>query len=336
MPLEYEIRDGFLTWVRNPFTGVTSYVVDLRDKSFAFTLGTQGPVTPTAPVLDPATKQQAIAVCPFCPGNEELTCPELMRLPTTALEAGQTGSSWSLRVFNNLFPRIPIEYTGGRNESYILVEDPRHFQDAASRHDDLMYTAALGPEQFVRIVRICAQITQMARENPAVRSVLVRKNQGRESGASQPHVHTQIIGSAELWPSLMTEVRVLKEHPRLFDELANLAFKCDLTFPADAGLAVYLSPIGTFPHSYDIVMPDFFGTLDQLGESQLESFARALHCVLELVGPLPLDYEIHQAQELPLHAHVNARRFPYSNVGGTLQLPRRMLENAALRRQLLR
>ena len=39
MPIECEIRDGSLVWIKNPITGVISYVVDVRGKSFAFTLG---------------------------------------------------------------------------------------------------------------------------------------------------------------------------------------------------------------------------------------------------------------------------------------------------------
>ena len=39
MAIEYEVRDGALVWIKNPITGVISYVVDVRGKSFAFTLG---------------------------------------------------------------------------------------------------------------------------------------------------------------------------------------------------------------------------------------------------------------------------------------------------------
>jgi hypothetical protein len=38
MALEYEIRGDKLLWIKNPVTGVISYVVDLRGKSFAFTM----------------------------------------------------------------------------------------------------------------------------------------------------------------------------------------------------------------------------------------------------------------------------------------------------------
>jgi hypothetical protein len=47
MPIEYELRGGALVWIRNPFTGVISYIVDLRDKSFAFTLGARSLAAPS-------------------------------------------------------------------------------------------------------------------------------------------------------------------------------------------------------------------------------------------------------------------------------------------------
>ena len=83
----------------------------------------------------------------------------------------------------------------------------------------------------------------------------------------------------------------------------------------------YASPIGSFPRSYDVVMPELSGLLNQLDSEGRQAFARAIHRLLRFLGPLPLDYEIHQAEGLPLHAHLNVRRFPYSNVAGTLNLP---------------
>ena len=54
-----------------------------------------------------------------------------------------------------------------------------------------------------------------------------------------------------------------------------------------------------------------------------------------ILGPLPLDYEIHQGEGLPLHAHINARLYPYSNVAGTLNLPSTLLQSAAAIRNAL-
>src|SRR5215472_1186249 len=109
MPIEHETRDGALVWIRNPITGVISYVVDLRNKSFAFTLGMRdAPVEPphlTDEQIGAATKD-----CPFCPGNENLCTDELFRLsaediPEWSGAEKRSGDQWVVRVFNNLFPR---------------------------------------------------------------------------------------------------------------------------------------------------------------------------------------------------------------------------------------
>ncbi len=80
MPLEFEIRDGALLWIKNPVTGVISYVVDVRGKSFAFTLGGREELNPDPPPPNPETLRKAINSCPFCPGNENHAPAELMRV----------------------------------------------------------------------------------------------------------------------------------------------------------------------------------------------------------------------------------------------------------------
>ena len=99
----------------------------------------------------------------------------------------------------------------------------------------------------------------------------------------------------------------------------------------------YASPVGTFPRSYDVIMPEFRGLLTELPPEGVASFARAIFRIVHILGPLPLDYEIHQGAGLPLHAHINGRLYPYSNVAGTLNLPSQLVQNvAALRKALAR
>src|SRR5438477_5018143 len=111
MPIEYELRAGALFWIRNPFTGVISYVVDLRDKSFAFTLSTRSFAAPATTSSDQERMARAAATCPFCPGNESKAPAELIRVPPGEVPGwdGGAASPWVMRVFNNLFPRIPAE-----------------------------------------------------------------------------------------------------------------------------------------------------------------------------------------------------------------------------------
>jgi UDPglucose--hexose-1-phosphate uridylyltransferase len=340
MPIEHETRDGHLLWIRNPITGAISYVVDVRGKSFAFTLGGHQPHAPEAPALSVDAVRRATGDCPFCPGNEELTTRELMRLGAADLPEWSGGAQardfpWVIRVINNLFPRIPAELTGNRNESYIVVEDPRHFVDEPRSHADLIWTGLLGESHFIQLLRADVWVMRRALENPAVRSVVVRKNQGRESGASQPHVHQQIIGSPEPFPAVAAEAAATRGNPGLWEEAVALVERLGLVLERRDGVVSYASPIGAFPRSYDVVMPAYRGLLPDLDDGAMHPFAVALFRILRILGPLPLDYEIHQGEGLPLHAHINARLYPYSNVAGTLNLPSTLLESAAAIRKAL-
>jgi UDPglucose--hexose-1-phosphate uridylyltransferase len=337
MGLEYELRDGALVWIRNPHTGVISYVVDVRGKSFAFTLGERH-IPHSGQLLEAEAIRHATRDCPFCPGNEAATTRELFRMTAQEMPAWNGGvrdAPWVIRVVNNLFPRIPAELTGGRNESYIVIEDPRHFVDAPRAPGDLMYTGALGEEHFFQLLMSDTRVIRGTFENPAVRSVVIRKNQGRESGASQPHLHQQIIGSPAALPSLAAEARTDREHPEFWNELLALVEGLGLVLEHHGAAISFQSPIGTFPRSYDVVMPGCRGMLHELAPDELRSFARLLFRLLWVLGPLPLDYEIHQGEGLPIHAHVNARLFPYSNVAGTLNLPGTLFETAAAIRKAL-
>jgi hypothetical protein len=342
MPIEYEMREGALVWIKSPITGVISYVVDVRGKSFAFTLGGREELNPDVPPPDARSLRNAIRACPFCPGNEHLAPTELMRV--TPAEFPQwpghqvlEDSSWVIRVFNNLFPRIPEGLTGGRNESYIVVEDPRHFSEHPRSINDLMCTGALGEEHFHQLLLTDVRLMQRVLTNPAVHSVVIRKNQGRESGASQPHPHQQVIGSPQPLPALEAEARAEHENPGLWEELIEIVDRVGLVLERHEGIVSYASPIGAFPRSYDVVMPRFHGNLAELPPDELRRFASSIFRLVRILGPLPLDYEIHQGASLPLHAHINGRLYPYSNVAGTLNLPSQLVHNvAALRKALAR
>lgn len=340
MPIECEIRDGNLVWIKNPITGVISYVVDVRGKSFAFTLGGREGGVPEAPHLSPEAIGHATDSCPFCPGNEELTTPQLFRMthdeiPEWTGNASADGAPWIVRVINNLFPRIPAELTGNRNESYIVIEDPRHFIDTPRSHGDLMFTGALGGGHFLHLLQADARVMRLALENPCVCSVVIRKNQGRESGASQPHLHQQIIGSPEPFPAVLAEARAERENRHMWHELVGLMDRLKLVIDRNDSVVSYASPIGMFPRSYDVVMPNYRGLLSELTSEQMRQFANAIYRILMILGPLPLDYEIHQGEGLPLHAHINARLYPYSNVAGTLNLPSTLLQSATAIRNAL-
>jgi len=333
MPLEFRRDAGRLVWVRNPFTGTVTYFTHVHRKRSGFVRREQDAALKGETVDRAALEEQlrreleeAKRECPFCPGNEHHTTEEIFRVrPAAVAAAAGREEPWLIRVFSNLIPRIPECCTGDRNESYVVVEDPRHFHEQATGHEDLLYTAMLPLEHFQAMIAAAVRIARKSYENPAVNAVIIRKNQGRNSGASQPHVHTQVIGSDIPYAPIEREAEVTATEPSLWRD--NLVFLREEGFLLQQrdGVVSYFCPWGTFPRSYEVVMPEFRGRIVDLRPGALNDFSAQLHAALQLLGPVPLDYEIHDGERVPLHAHVNARHFPYSNIAGTLNLPSTLL-----------
>jgi len=315
MPVLHRKDKGELLWVSNPFTGTVTYFTDILSKRSGFGRPPgHGGAPSAAPADIEATLAEARRNCPFCPGNEHLTTAEVLRVPAAAGE-------WRIRVFNNLFPRIPVACTGHRNESYVLVEDPRHFRADACHPGELLYTGLLPVEHFQTVFRTAVEVARIAAANPDVHGLALRKNQGPQSGASQPHIHSQIIGLDRILPPVVRETEVTRGEPTLWRDI--IRFVRDEGFLVDEidDCYLYFCPFGTFPRSYEVVDLASYGAIGRVAEERLDIFAALIHRALDILGDTPLDYEVHDGDGIPLHAHINGRHYPYSNIAGTLNLP---------------
>jgi UDPglucose--hexose-1-phosphate uridylyltransferase len=132
--------------------------------------------------------------CPFCPGNEKSTPPEVLsyRPSTTAKDT----EGWWLRVVPNKFPALKPEGVLKRSGDGIydritgfgihevLIESPNHEHTFAD----------LPESQIEEIIWALRDRVVSMRKSPGVKYVLVFKNWGAEAGASIEHPHCQIIG----------------------------------------------------------------------------------------------------------------------------------------------
>lgn len=147
--------------------------------------------------------------CPFCPGNEHMTPPEVWAV---GRESGPPDSpGWLIRVFPNLYPALlpeaPSPAFRGRRGVYpargyheVIVHSPHHDRPLA----------CMGPEE----VRLLAETYRLrSRElgrRDGVAQVLVILNQGREAGASLEHPHTQVFALPRVPPAVREELRIFK------------------------------------------------------------------------------------------------------------------------------
>jgi UDPglucose--hexose-1-phosphate uridylyltransferase len=126
------------------------------------------PITNDPVILAPGREQRPNvfdgAPCPFCPGAEDETPPEIAR----------DGEPWRIRIFPNRYSP-----TGSAE---VIVESASH----TDSFDELP------AEHAVRAVAMAFE-----RHHAIGASyVSIFKNHGRLAGASIPHLHSQIVGTA--------------------------------------------------------------------------------------------------------------------------------------------
>ena len=339
MSIEYGMKDGAVLWIRNPFTGNVTYFNNIHRKPHAYRHLTKpqqaAPATPSrVPNYDlRADLRRVQDACVFCPGNEAMTMEEVMRVtygdmqPGVAPPNGSRPDDWAIRVVRNIVPRIPEACTGGRNESYVIIEDARHFLPGAADLTDLMWSGALSTAQYYHVLRTTAEVVRQAMDNPAVKSVLIRKHQGQESGASQPHIHTQAIGADRIFPDVEQEMAVTARDPDVWQESVDLMRCFGFHLHESDGIVAQWSPFGKFGRHFEVIALDDRQPLHKIPDERLRLFARQLHRLLRALETAPHDLELHHGDGIPLHVHVNGRRYVYANFAGTLNAPADLATN---------
>jgi UDPglucose--hexose-1-phosphate uridylyltransferase len=145
---------------------------------------------PAKPVDRP---RGAAPFCPFCPGNEAKTPPEIYALRGPA--EGPEPAPWRVRVVANKFPAVsrgdaPTRTRRGLFESMpgigvheVVIESPDHNCELA----DL-------PPDHIREILATYQARLLSIEaEPQYAYIQLFKNKGMEAGASLSHPHTQIV-----------------------------------------------------------------------------------------------------------------------------------------------
>jgi UDPglucose--hexose-1-phosphate uridylyltransferase len=152
-------------------------------------------------------------LCPFCPGNESKTPPEIM-----AYRPGENGMrnvpGWNLRVIPNKFPALGIEGNldrqadgmfdkmNGIGAHEVLIESPDHAETLATmpvkRVEDVFWAFR------DRILDL--------KQDRRFKHIMVFKNYGEAAGASLEHSHSQLIALPILPKHLVEELEGAKRY----------------------------------------------------------------------------------------------------------------------------
>lgn len=149
--------------------------------------------------------------CPFCPGNEQKTPPEVLAYRTSGA-ANDPG--WTLRVVPNKFPALRVEgdfdrqgegiydRMNGIGAHEVVIETPQH---------DLSLGAM--PEKTVEDIfwAFRDRILDLKKDR-RMRYVLVFKNHGEAAGASLEHPHSQLIALPVIPRRVVEEMEGAKKY----------------------------------------------------------------------------------------------------------------------------
>ncbi|HET9848937.1 MAG TPA: galactose-1-phosphate uridylyltransferase [Candidatus Dormibacteraeota bacterium] len=145
-------------------------------------------------------------VCPFCPGHEAMTPPEV--LAYRAAGAPPNSEGWWIRVVPNLYAAFRLEPDGQDHR------DGRFWQRDAigacevliSSPDHRAPTPLLPRRQVGEIVQSYLDRYRHHAANPALEHVLILYNHGRPAGASLEHPHSQLYAISLVPPSFHEEL----------------------------------------------------------------------------------------------------------------------------------
>lgn len=238
--------------------------------------------------------------CPFCPGNEHLTPPEIYRVKSP------TGG-WLVRVVPNKFPALgdypelgraglgAFDRMNGVGAHEVVIETPDHDLGLA----DL-------PSEQVKLVvdTYVARLRELGAD-PRVRYVQLFKNHGARAGASLAHSHAQIVAI----PVVPSEVEIRLQATWEHYERAERCLFCDIlqqelgvgerVVEESEGYVVIAPYDSRFPFEL-LIMPRYhahdFTAMDEKGRLGLaDILRRTLRRLKALLGDVPYNFVLQNA-----------------------------------------
>ena len=138
-------------------------------------------------------KKNTEKFCPFCPGNEAKTPPDIFT--DKPFVQGWVQNAWNLRVIANKFPALQIEgdlervglgiydQMNGIGAHEVIIETPDHLKDIADMDDG----------EVSKIIFAYKHRLLDLKQDTRFKYILIFKNHGPSAGASLEHAHSQLI-----------------------------------------------------------------------------------------------------------------------------------------------
>lgn len=257
--------------------------------------------------------------CPFCPGNEDKTPPEIIAVRPQSDQHDVPG--WDIRVVPNKFPALKIEgeltrkgegnydMINGIGAHEVVIESPNHADDLVDLSIDHLY----------QVLILFRNRTLDLKSDVRFKYVLIFKNHGLAAGASLEHTHSQLIAT----PIIPKRVTEELEGSRHFYNLKERCVFCDIIreeMKAEKRLVSSFSSYLTiepfaprFPFETWILPKQHFSHFETMPDEMYFELAQVFQDTLirlnQVLGYPPYNFMIHssplqESQLLEYHWHI--------------------------------
>jgi UDPglucose--hexose-1-phosphate uridylyltransferase len=157
--------------------------------------------------------------CPFCPGNEAMTPPEICVWRDGAIrysrDHGPAGSNWTARVFPNRFPVFGLEGELGRRaarNNYDVLNAIGANEIIVETRDHQRSWAETGPEIIGRSLLLYRERMRDLQRNPHLGHQAVYKHVGMRRASRIVHPYSQLIAAPVVPERVRRELDAFRQH----------------------------------------------------------------------------------------------------------------------------
>lgn len=266
-------------------------------------------------------KRAKPAVCPMCPGNEQMTPPAVLvylksgrTIRKTKDEDGFRYKNWLIRVIPNLYPAFsPPEERISRkqivkNENLVAAVGHHEVLVESPTHDEGPANAPI--PQLVHVVNGYIDRLLELSGKPYVQYISIFRNQGMKAGASLSHAHSQIIATPFVPRIVKEEIDASKKFWRknrkcVFCDIMEKEREGPRLVLENSKFIVFAPYASVNPMEFWMFPKKHESSMLEMSQSEVRTFAETLKtCLLRLkilVNDPPYNYAFHMALDKDCH-----------------------------------
>ena len=242
-------------------------------------------------------------VCVFCPGNEDLTPPEIGRV--------EKNKKWILRWFPNKFPFV--EEVGSpkittKNKYFTKSSGFGKHEVITDTNNHKLQLWDTGKEHIKILLDVLKERIIELEKVKNMKYVQIFKNHGEKAGTSIIHSHIQITALAIVPPSIREELRAIKKHKKCpYCGIIKLEQKSKRKCFENKTFLAFAPYASRFNYEVWVFPKKHIKTLNELTETETKDLSEILNKILKKLRELNLSYNLllhYSPKKENLHMHI--------------------------------